>query len=137
MSATILARKAGVSLPIRARALPKVNPKHLAELRQFLDRVAPGVVVRFTSDRSRSNCVYVALIEVPASQRGHGLGARALNVLCQTADARGWALRGSPSGDFGSNLDRLISWYEGAGFVVDSEIPGVTRTMMRTPRSIS
>ena len=114
-----------------------VQKRHLLELRKALDRSAPGVEVRFSRAIGHTNTLFVELIEVPFSQRGYGLGRRVLNLLCQTADAYGWTLRGSPTSDLGSNLDRLLGWYLSAGFEIDSEIPDVTITIWRPPRALS
>lgn len=93
--------------------------------------------VKFAPASGMENTLFVELIEVPVSQRGHGLGRRVLDILCQTADAREWVLRGAPSGDLGSDFSRLLAWYRSAGFEVDSGIPDVTMTMARYPRAVT
>jgi GNAT superfamily N-acetyltransferase len=93
-----------------------IKTSHLDELRDLLDRRAPGVIVQWSRDRTFTGALYIKLISVPASQRGHGLGQRVLDLICQTADARGWTLTLIPSGELGSDYRRLVNWYFAAGF---------------------
>ena len=102
---------------------------HLTELRQLLDRRAPGVIVHLSQVKSDRPTVIVHLIQVPPTQRGYGMGQRVLELICQTADARGWTLGLSPVSDLGSDLPRLVRWYMDAGFVPSREV--AKQTMVR------
>jgi GNAT superfamily N-acetyltransferase len=102
---------------------------HLTELRRLLDRRAPGVIVHLSQVKGTQPTVIVHLIQVPPTQRGYGMGQRVLELICQTADARGWTLGLSPVSDLGSSLPRLVRWYMDAGFVVSTAVP--KQTMVR------
>tara|TARA_R110002051_G_scaffold60546_10_gene110984 strand:+ start:2978 stop:3340 length:363 start_codon:yes stop_codon:yes gene_type:complete len=109
--------------------MANVTYSDIRELIDLIDRRASGVKVLIT--RAPDDVAYINLIEVPPTQRGYGLGQRALNLICQTADARAWKLRLTPSGDLGSDYDRLVAWYAGSGFALDGAKHG--STMSREP----
>lgn len=111
---------------------PAVDRAHLKELRLLLDRRAPGVVVHLSAATDEPGpTVIVHLINVPRTQRGYGLGQRVLDLICQTADARGWVLALTPVSDFGSDLPRLTRWYLDAGFRLSS---AAAQKLARNPR---
>jgi antitoxin (DNA-binding transcriptional repressor) of toxin-antitoxin stability system len=83
--------------------MAQVTSRDISEL---IDRRAPGVKVLIT--RAAEDVAFINLISVPPTQRGFGLGQRALNLICQTADARDWMLSLHPSGDLGADYHRLV-----------------------------
>jgi len=112
--------------------MANVTYSDIKELVDLIDRRAPGVKVLISV--APDDVAFVSLIEVPPTQRGYGLGQRALNLICQTADARDWMLRLHPSSDLGSDYDRLVAWYAASGFVLDG--PSRAATMSRSPEVV-
>lgn len=78
----------------------------------------PGVILD-TSAPTVGGLVELRLLAVERASRGAGAGRRALDALCRQADAHGWTLTLSATGDFGADLGRLLGWYQRHGFVVD------------------
>lgn len=94
------------------------NRSAMRMLRAALERRAPGVIVHLSmNEKGGGTTVVVHLIHVPVAQRGYGLGQRALDLICDTADQNDWELTLTAVSDFGSELTRLTNWYMRAGFI--------------------
>lgn len=83
-------------------------------LAEEIRSACPGVGVQVGMDRGP----YLVLfwIRVPESERGRGLGTRAMQHLIAAVDRRGVPIRLSPSGKLGGDVDRLHVFYRRLGF---------------------
>lgn len=71
----------------------------------------------------------VSHVYVPSLERGKGWGTKLMRQACDRADSANVGLLLHVSED---NQDRLVSWYEGFGFVTIQEEP---KLMFRPQRS--
>lgn len=58
-------------------------------------------------------------ISVPPNQRGKGIGSKVMRDLTEWADANGYMITLVASDVYGSDLDRLIKFYERFGFEIE------------------
>lgn len=73
---------------------------------------------------------------IRVSQRGQGRGTEGLRAITALADRHGWALALHPSGDLGSDVERLRRWYRREGFEPSAD-PRLRRNLadwVRYPR---
>ena len=85
----------------------------------------------------KGNSVEVSRIEVPESDRGQGIGAKAMQDIIDWADSTGKRLTLTPSGDFGGNPERLKQFYNRFGFVENkgrNKDLEITDSMYRIPQ---
>lgn len=76
----------------------------------------PNVVLDvFVSDSKKE--ISLDRIIVPKEDRNKGVGTDIVNDLTRYADANGYRINLTPSGDFGGSKDRLTKFYKGFGFV--------------------
>ena len=76
----------------------------------------PNVVLDvFVSDSKKE--ISLDRIIVPKEDRNKGIGTNIVNDLTRYADANGYRINLTPSGDFGGSKDRLTKFYKGFGFV--------------------
>lgn len=73
----------------------------------------PGTFIYLSS---RDDNLVISRIAVPPQRRGEGRATRAMREILELADARGYVVTLTPSGDFGANKARLTRWYRSLGF---------------------
>ncbi len=113
----------------------KTKTLALADVREQL--AAMGVV---NSIWEGDRAIKLAKIVVPKSERGAGIGTRAMRLLTSYADQVGKRIELTPSKDFGaSSVPRLIAFYKRFGFVENKgrHRDFTTReTMFREPQAL-
>jgi len=76
--------------------------------------------------------IVVELIVVESTWRGNGCGALAMQSLVGWADLTGTRLGLTPSDEYGSNPERLSSWFGSLGF--EPRENNLRTTLVREPR---
>ena len=90
----------------------KLAPKSVGEIYNKYPNVVLDI---FISDSKKE--ISLDRIIVPKEDRNKGVGTDIVNDVVRYADANGYRINLTPSGDFGGSKDRLTKFYKGFGFV--------------------
>lgn len=69
------------------------------------------------SERPHDKIMVLNKIVVPKTERGEGIGSKAMTRICEYADQKGYVIALTPSSDFGGSKGRLEQFYSRFGFV--------------------
>lgn len=61
--------------------------------------------------------IYLTLIKIPDSLKGRGIATQFMDDLIKWADERSFVITLSPTDNMGSDLPRLIEFYQRFGFI--------------------
>ena len=90
----------------------KLAPKSVGEIYNKYPNVVLDI---FISDSKKE--ISLDRIIVPKEDRNKGVGTDIVSDVVRYADANGYRINLTPSGDFGGSKDRLTKFYKGFGFV--------------------
>lgn len=88
-----------------------------ADARSVADRLESEYGIEVWMRQVDDSLAVLSKIIVPEERQGEGVGSAAMSDLVDWADRHGVTLATTPSGDYGSDVDRLESFYRRFGFV--------------------
>lgn len=88
-----------------------------AQFRAYIKNDFPGITVDLYG--STFGGLTIGKIEVPKPLRKAGLATKIMKDICQMADQNGLQVSLTPTDEFGSSKNRLITFYSRFGFVVN------------------
>lgn len=87
--------------------------------------------------KSNDNVYILSLIRVPKDKQGQGIGKKVLQDIISIADKNSVILALTPTSEFGSNKNKLVSLYKQFGFKDNKgkdKDYSISETMIRTPK---
>jgi len=102
-----------------------------------IDKMASAVIDVTPWENSTS--LYISRIFVPYHYRCKGYGTKLMETTCGNADKNGQTLYVHPTANYGSNVKRLIKFFEKFGFkqVVNAREPYMVRMPSETRHDYS
>jgi GNAT superfamily N-acetyltransferase len=94
-----------------------LNYKNYIGLKRELKRLYPQSIIVLKFYKTPEKHIYLHKISLPEQYKNKGIGTQIMNILCQFSDNNKIDIMLEPTDSFGSDLSRLIKFYESFGFV--------------------
>ena len=95
--------------------------KNYLSLKKYFKEIYPDIIVSIKMYNSPIKHLYLHKISVPDEYKNKGIGTKIMQTICDFCDKEKLVCMLEPTSVFGSNLERLIHFYNRFGFIFSNK----------------